>query len=324
MNLDKLRSGAPQERRGLFRFMQFTTCMVVFLLLAGAAVKSTNSGLAVPDWPLSFGKLMPEMKGGVFFEHGHRMVATTVGFLTIIFAVWFWMRDPRPALRRLGWIALGMVVLQGVLGGVTVLLKLPAVVSSAHACLAQAFFMVVVFMTLSLSRGWNAERPVRGPSGTSLPLLATLTTAAVYIQLILGAVTRHLEAALVIPDFPLVFGRLVPPVFTPEIAVHYAHRLGAVVVSILVISTAVSAFRLPDRRGDLRWPAGLLVVETAVQITLGGLIILTHRHPHPTTTHVVVGAIILATSLVLTARTWRFIGVPLRSGARSALREATA
>jgi len=281
MNLDKLRSGAPQERRGLFRFMQFT------------------------DWPLSFGKLMPEMKGGVFFEHGHRMVATTVGFLTIIFAVWFWMRDPRPALRRLGWIALGMVVLQGVLGGVTVLLKLPAVVSSAHACLAQAFFMVVVFMTLSLSRGWNAERPVRGPSGTSLPLLATLTTAAVYIQ-------------------PLVFGRLVPPVFTPEIAVHYAHRLGAVVVSILVISTAVSAFRLPDRRGDLRWPAGLLVVETAVQITLGGLIILTHRHPHPTTTHVVVGAIILATSLVLTARTWRFIGVPLRSGARSALREATA
>ena len=113
MKLDSLRAGSPQERTGLFRFMQIMTCAVVFLLLAGAAVKSTESGLAVPDWPLSFGKLMPEMKGGVFFEHGHRMVATTVGALTIILAVWFWMRDPRPALRRLGWVALAMVVLQG-------------------------------------------------------------------------------------------------------------------------------------------------------------------------------------------------------------------
>jgi len=310
MNLIELRRGRPQDRTRLYRFAQFSVVAVVFLLLAGAAVKSTESGLSVPDWPLSYGQVMPPMEGGVFFEHGHRMVATGVGVLTVILAFWFWVRDPRPELRRLGWIALILVILQGILGGMTVLLKLPTAVSAAHACLAQAFFLVVVFLALSVSRGWNEGEPVTLKRATALPWIATVTTAAIYLQLILGAVTRHLNAALVIPDFPLVFGGLVPPAFTTEIAVHYAHRLGAVVVTLLSFATVVSAFKTAGRRKDFRAPALLLAHLVVIQVVLGGLIVLTRRQVHVTTTHVVVGALVLASSFVLTARTWRFVGRP--------------
>jgi cytochrome c oxidase assembly protein subunit 15 len=318
MNLQNKRRGLPQDRVLLYRFSQFMVAAVVFLLLAGAAVKSTESGLSVPDWPLSFGQIMPPMEGGVFFEHGHRMVATAVGFLTMILALWFWVRDPRPALRRLAWIALGLVIVQGILGGVTVLLQLPTLVSAAHACLAQAFLLVVVFLALSLSPSWN-QSPAAGASSDSwLPLLSALTTGAVFAQLILGALTRHLNAALVIPDFPLAFGRLVPPAFTPEIAVHYAHRVGAVVVLLLTVVTAGAAFR--QRLRGFKLPAAGMLGLVAVQITLGALIVITRRHVHPTTSHVVVGALLLAVCFVLTARSWRFLGSPL--GVRTPAREA--
>ena len=317
MNLQSRRSGRPHERTGLYRFSMLTVLAVVVLLLAGAAVKSTESGLAVPDWPLSFGQVMPPMEGGVFYEHGHRMIAAAVGVLTIVLALWFWIRDPRPAIRRLGWIALAVVIVQGVLGGVTVLLKLPTAVSAAHACLAQAYFGVVVFLALSVSRGWNTSPPLRNDINTALPTIAAATTLAIYLQLVIGAVVRHLNAALVIPDFPLAFGRLVPPVFTPEIAVHYAHRIGALVVAVLAAATAISAFRLRVDRSDFRTPAWILAALTVVQATLGAAIVLSQRHVHPTTIHVVVGALLLAASLVLTARAWKFIGVPGRNRERA-------
>ncbi|NNF07079.1 MAG: heme A synthase [Candidatus Eisenbacteria bacterium] len=306
MNLTKLREGVPQSRTSLYRFAQFTTLSIVFLLLAGAAVKSTESGLAVPDWPLSFGQVMPPMEGGVFYEHGHRMVATAVGFLTVILAFWFWMRDPRSELRKLGWIALVMVIIQGLLGGLTVLMKLPTLVSAAHACLAQAFLLVVTFMALSLSKGWNESEPFG--ASRRLTYWATVTTALIFVQLILGALTRHLNAALVIPDFPLAFGGLIPPSFTPEIAAHYAHRVGAVVVSLAILVTVVMTMRAAKHRPDFTRPALLMILLLVAQLTLGAMIILTRRHTHPTTTHVVVGAVLLAASFVLTARSWKFVG----------------
>ena len=161
MRLEHLREGAPEERTLLYRFMQFMTVAVVFLLLAGAAVKSTDNGLAVPDWPLSFGQVMPEMKGGVFYEHGHRMVATGVGFLTIILAVWFWMRDPRPQLRRLGWIALVMVIVLAT--GVLAVASLAAAAFPRSAAtrssillpaLLVTFFVPVVPLAAHLSGVW--------------------------------------------------------------------------------------------------------------------------------------------------------------------------
>ena len=204
--------------RYLYRYSQFLVLAVVFLLVAGAMVTSTGSGLAVPDWPLSFGQVMPPMEGGVFYEHGHRMVATGIGVLTIILAVWLWRKEARSWMRKLGWIALGMVIAQGLLGGLTVLLKLPVWTSAAHACLGQSFFLMTVFISLALSPGWEAK-PLK--AATQLPLLAPLATLAIFIQLVLGAVMRHMNAGLVIPDFPLAFGGFVPrssPMRSPSIS----------------------------------------------------------------------------------------------------------
>src|SRR5438093_4090965 len=141
--------GASQASRGLHLFACLTGFGTFFLIIAGGLVTSTGSGLAVPDWPLSFGMLFPPMVGGVFYEHGHRMVAGTVATLMLVLAVWLAMREPRPWVRALGFAALGAVILQALLGGMTVLLLLPPAISISHACLAQTFFCLVVTIALA-------------------------------------------------------------------------------------------------------------------------------------------------------------------------------
>ena len=311
MDLEASRSAKPGSRTVLYRFSQLLVLCTAFLLLAGAAVKTTESGLAVPDWPLSFGQVMPPMEGGVFYEHGHRMVATGVGFLTLILAGWLWLREPRDWMRRLGLVAVVLVIVQGLLGGLTVLLKLPVAVSAAHAVTAQFFFLLIVFITLALSRGWNDTSRPLSPVSSSLPWLSALTTGAIMMQLVLGAIMRHLEAALVIPDFPLVYGGLWPPAFTTEVAFHYAHRVGAVIILGLVIGTFWAMLRLPaPHRAVVMKPVSLSLVLVVAQIVMGGLIIWTERHMHPTNTHLVLGATLFATSLVITARCFRFLRSP--------------
>ncbi len=310
MNLQETRRGAPGTRTALYRYAQVVAGSVVLLLVAGAMVTSTGSGLSVPDWPLSFGQVMPPMQGGVFYEHGHRMIAAAVGVLTIILAVWIWIREPRAWMRRLGWIALGLVVVQGVLGGMTVLLKLPVWTSAAHASLAQGFFMVTVFIALALSPGWNRGARMPEASDSRLPIWATAATLAIYVQLVIGAVMRHLNAGLVIPDFPLSFGGLVPAHFTPEIAIAYAHRVWALVTFVVVVAASVSALRTAGKRAELASPAILMLILVTAQVTLGAFIIWTQRQVHVTTTHVVTAAILLAVSLVLTARSWHALRLP--------------
>src|SRR5512135_3097391 len=139
----------------LHRFAVFTACCTFLLVIAGGLVTSTGSGLSVPDWPLSYGRLMPPMVGGIFYEHGHRMVATTVGILTVILAVWLARREPRAWVRRLGYGAVAAVVAQGVLGGLTVLFLLPTAVSVAHACLAQTFLCIAVTLAVVTSPRWR-------------------------------------------------------------------------------------------------------------------------------------------------------------------------
>ena len=135
----------------LHRFAVLLAISTLFLVIAGASVTSNQAGLSVPDWPLSYGQVMPEMKGGVFYEHGHRMIASAVGFLTVIFAMWLWRAEPRAWVRRLGLVAVAGVILQGVLGGLTVLYLLPKAVSISHACLAQLFFSTTVALALFTS-----------------------------------------------------------------------------------------------------------------------------------------------------------------------------
>jgi cytochrome c oxidase assembly protein subunit 15 len=290
-----------QRSSWLHRFAVATAAATAVLLFLGGLVTSTGSGLAVPDWPLSFGTVFPPMVGGVLFEHGHRLAAALVGCLTIVLALWTVIGEARPAVRALGLLALLAVVLQGVLGGVTVLYKLPLAVSVTHACLAQAFFCLTVALALVTSAGWCAPRLATGPH--ALSLLAGATTGMVFAQLVLGALMRHMGAGLAIPDFPLAFGRIIPPLVTPHIAVHFAHRVGALVVATAVAITA--AWSLRTGEAWLRRPALLAVALVIVQIALGALTIWSQRAVLPTTTHLVVGAGVLATCLVLALRAAR-------------------
>ena len=292
----------------LHRFAASVAALTVLLVLAGSLVTSTDSGLAVPDWPTSYGwnlfTFPPSMwVGGILYEHGHRLIASTVGFLTIVLAAWLWMSDPRRWMKRLGVTALAVVILQGLLGGLTVLFFLPAPVSTAHAGLAEIFFCLTVAIALFTSPGW-----IRGDlrvDDATLRRVATATTVLIYAQILIGATMRHTGAGLAIPDFPLMFGGILPDRWSGAIAIHFAHRLGAVVVTGAVLATAGRVAFAHAGRRELTRPATLLVALVAAQIVLGGLTVLTRRAVWINSAHVVCGALVLAVSVVVTLRSWR-------------------
>jgi len=176
----------------LHRYTLVVAICTLFLVVAGGLVTSNDAGLSVPDWPLSYGKLMPPMEGGIFFEHGHRMVATAVGMLTIVLAVWLWRAEPRRWLRRLGFIALAAVIAQGLLGGATVIFMLPKPVSISHACLAQLFFAALVAIAVTTSPAWSRGPELVSDYGwPSNRSLAILTPVLVLLQIALGAAFRQ-------------------------------------------------------------------------------------------------------------------------------------
>ena len=250
----------------LHGFAIFTAIATFFLIIAGGLVTSTGSGLAVPDWPLSYGKLMPPMVGGIAYEHSHRMVATLVGLLTVILTIWIWRREQRRWLRILALVALMAVVAQGLLGGLTVLFLLPTGVSVGHATLAQTFFCIVASIALFTSRWWGTDQPLLPESDLkpSTFTVCAVTTLAVYLQLVFGALMRHTHSGLAVPDFPLAYGQVFPslstesivayneqlirsdirlaaegPITSTQIVIHMLHRLWALVVGIMVFWTAV-------------------------------------------------------------------------------------
>ena len=292
----------------LHRFSQFVVGCTVLLVLAGSLVTSTGSGLAVPDWPTTYGWNMftfPPSKwvGGIFYEHGHRLIASTVGVLTIILAAWIWRADPRPWMKRLGILALVAVITQGVLGGMTVLFFLPDAISTAHAGLAEIFFCMTVAIALFTSRGWIAS--TTAADDRLLRVVASTTTALVYTQIIVGAVMRHSGAGLAIPDFPLMFGGILPDHWSNAIAIHFAHRVGALIVTTAILATSAHIWYHHRLRPELTRPALLIAGLVIVQVTLGALTVLSRRDVAINSAHVVCGALVLATSLVITLRSWR-------------------
>jgi heme a synthase len=292
----------------LHRFAVFVAIATVVLIYVGGLVTSTDSGLSVPDWPLSYGQVFPRMVGGVFYEHGHRMVAATVGLLTVILAVWIWKRDPRKWVRRVGLLALLAVICQGLLGGITVLLMLPAAVSVGHAALAQVFLCLTVSLAVFTSRGWRSRQPILEDSGAPrLRVLTVVTTAAVYGQILLGALVRHTGSGLAIPDFPLAFGRLVPEFLSRQILIHYMHRVGALAVTICVIWVVTAVMRRHSSEPWLTRPAILLACALATQITLGAETVWSGKAVVPATLHVAGGATTLALSVLLTLRVYRLL-----------------
>jgi len=279
----------------LHRFAVFTACCTLVLVVAGALVTSNDAGLSVPDWPLSYGSLLPPMVGGIFYEHGHRMVATLVGMLTIALAVWLQLREPRRWMRRLGWIALAAVVLQGLLGGLTVLFYLPRPVSIAHASLAQLFFCTTVGIALFTSRWWLQQaEPQRGPAADDVRRFALATAAVVFFQLVLGASFRH-HAISILP-----------------------HALWAFVV--LAFSVTLSRkLRLGFPEVEpLRRAAALLAALVGTQILLGlaawwsRLVAAEFPQPIPmmvalTVAHVAVGASALAAAVLTVLCCYRLL-----------------
>ncbi len=308
---------SPPLRPWLHRFARIVAASTWLLIVAGGMVTSTSSGLAVPDWPNSYGYFMfsfplSYMVGGIFYEHGHRLIASTVGCLMILLAAWLWWREPRRWVRRLGALALAAVVIQGMLGGITVLYFLPAPVSIGHAGLAEIFFCLTVSLAVFTSPGWlrgygRAGAEDAGVDDGLLQRLAVLTTGLVFVQILVGATMRHTGAGLAIPDFPLVFGGLLPPEWSPGIAIHYAHRMGAAVVTLAIMAVAAHVWYHHRHRSELVRPAALLCVLVGTQIALGGWVIWSGKAALINTAHVAAGALVLATSLVLTLRAHRLL-----------------
>ena len=279
-------------------FAVFVSVCTFFLLIAGALVTSTGSGLAVPDWPLSFGTFFPPMTGGVLFEHGHRMIAGTVGILTMILTFWTWKKESRRWICRLASAALGAVVLQALLGGLTVLMKLPPQVSIAHAILAQTFFCLTVAIAYFMNSepviaSDASDEAILQPEIASLPSVARndikifsiFNTVLIYLQLILGAAVRHFGSS-------------------------FALNLHAALAGILVISNIAFFIALRNEVSrDLKYLSGTLLGLFAVQVILGLFSAFPMIIPIDlswlartliVTSHVALGALILAVSLFIT------------------------
>ena len=292
----------------LHRFAVRVAGATFVLIFIGGLVTSTDSGLAVPDWPTTYGHFMfsfplSQMVGGILYEHGHRMVASIVGMLMIVLAVWLWLKEPRRWLRRLGWLALLLVILQGILGGLTVLFLLPTPISVSHGTLAQSFFCLTICLAVFTSPSWRRPRAkIDDLYRPSLRTLTAVTTGLIFLQLVIGAIMRHSKAGLAIPDFPLAFGKIIPPFDSFGIVIHFAHRLGALVVGFFSVWTVMRIFRYYRNEPLLCRPALFLVVGILMQFTLGAFTIWTQKAVLITTAHVATGAFILGTSMVLALR----------------------
>lgn len=200
-------SGAREDDRGSgwspwpHRVAAVTTAATFLLILVGGVVTNTGTGMAVPDWPTTFGYNMflypwSKMVGGVLYEHTHRLLGSFVGSLTLTLAVLLWAVEPRSLVRGLGIAALAAVVIQGVLGGLRVVLA-AAGLAIVHGAFAHAFFALIAAIALFTSRGWRAAVPVaHSTSALRLRRLALWTTVGLYVQIVLGTLVTHLGARL--------------------------------------------------------------------------------------------------------------------------------
>jgi len=296
-----LKGIATPYNAALHKFAVVLACWTFLLIIAGALVTSNDAGLSVPDWPTSFGSLykIPHMVGGVRFEHSHRMIAQMAGLLTIVLAIWTWRADKRRWMKYLGVGALGTVIAQGVLGGLTVLFYLPPPISSAHAALAQTFFCLTVAIAVFTGRRWVEEVPRVEPDDRhpNLITLSLLSIFVLYAQLVLGAMFRHRGMSW------------------------WPHVFNAPVAAIVLTWTAVRALSLYSKIAAVRRPAILLLGLLITQLCLGFLAFMTrvawgHDAVQPefpmvisTVAHVAVGALLLATAVILAIQVWRNVPV---------------
>ena len=323
----------------LHRFALGLAVATLFLVALGGVVTTKGVGMAVPDWPTTYGEnmfLFPYSKwvGGVFYEHSHRLVASLVGMLTTALAVWLWLKESRRSLRWLGVIAFFGVVFQGVLGGMRVVFDshgLGTELGIFHAAFAQLFFLLVCSIAL-LTSSWWVNGPVRELDSARAMMLRRLfcaTSLLILLQLIFGATMRHQHAGLAVPDFPLAYGKLWPatdatalahynarleaggenPITAAHVVVHMLHRLTALAVFAAIIGCAVVAWRNTSAGSVLRKISTVWVAVVLLQVVLGVLTIWSQRKVDVTTAHVAVGAVTFMIGWMLVLVATRFVGV---------------
>lgn len=306
------------------------------LIFLGGQVKSHEAGLAVPDWPLTYGQNpitypYQDWVGNIFHEHFHRLWAGSVATLTLILALLLQFFEPARWLKGMGWLAVCVVLLQATLGGLTVLFKLPVLISSSHALLAQTFFAITIVIAFGLWRAWNQEVvPEQTAHAGSLLRCSYVLIALVYLQLFLGALMRHTESGLAVPDFPATGGQWLPrfdgamlawindwrfehanalgqdlePVTMGQVVIHFLHRAGALAVLCGGLLLTLQSYRQRAAHPLLFRTAGYLWALLLAQITLGALTVWTAKTPLITSLHVVTGAAFLGFSVVYAARAW--------------------
>jgi cytochrome c oxidase assembly protein subunit 15 len=320
-------------RPGLFWFAVLNAVVTFLLIGLGGLVTSHEAGMSVPDWPTSYGYNMFALPirfwtGGAFFEHTHRLLASAVGFLTTILAVWLWLKDPRKWMHWLGVAAFLLVVAQGILGGLRVDLRM-ASLGIFHGAIAQTFLVLVCFLALFTSRWWqqSAEtKQISVPRGLRSHIL--WVTILIFIQLLIAATMRHQHAGLSIPDFPLAYGKVWPdtsatavasynehrmeingenPITAFQVNLQMVHRFVAYTIFLGVAAAAMLARKKLGGSDALTKLAFAWLGLLTVQIALGAATIWTNKAADVATAHVMVGALALLTGslwyLVATRRT---------------------
>ncbi len=280
---------------GIYRFAVATSIATIVLLMAGALVTNNDAGDSVPDWPLAYHRLIPSFTGGVRYEYSHRVIAGLVAIMTAILAIWIAASDKRRSIRRLGWSALALVLAQAVLGGMRVLIGDPALYATSHAVLAQIVFIAVVSLSLFISPWWRHNAPRLEDTGSPRALtIASWTTLIIFIQIVLGAAFRH-GALGIVP-----------------------HVVGAVVVGVFVVWTGRVIRKrfptVPELRRGVAWLHSTFGTQVLLGIAAYWVIAAADSVGQPsqlyvvlTVAHVLVGALTLASSLLLTLSCSRMI-----------------
>jgi cytochrome c oxidase assembly protein subunit 15 len=300
------------HKPGLAAFSGLAAAWVFVLVTLGAFTTSIGAGMAFPDWPLSNGSFNP--KGwltniAMFAEHSHRLSAEMMGMLTIILAVWMWRSEARRWLRKLSYFAVGLVVSQGVIGGLRVLLDRYPIESlettvgrlfaMLHACLAQALACTLIAIAIACSRSW-ITRP--NPVGARVRTAGIICCCLLFLQLGVAAVMRHSFAGLAIPTFPWSTpeGGVLPTLWNFRVGIAFTHRVMAGVITVAICAFAAVIWRDKAAPLAMRTGASILVSLLAFQILLGAAVIRTQRNAEITTGHVLIGALTLVTAFWLT------------------------
>jgi heme a synthase len=283
---------------GIHKFSIFVVCWTVLLLTAGAVVTSKDAALSVADWPTSFGRWFPPLRllsGGAFYEHSHRVIAAILGLFVIILAAMLWRKEERPWLKKLGVFAVGLVIFQGVLGGLTVIKLLHYWLPVMHACTAELMFVTLVSIAFFTSHWWMENLPQYEDKGApSIHSIVTLNASVIFLQVLAGAGFRH------------QYINIGP------------HAIGSLVVLVMVIWTVSALRRRFSQVKEISRVRVALHAIVGIQILLGIAAywsrISTANEPQPmpvmigfTVLHTVVGAVLFATSIVAVLLCYRLV-----------------